>query len=196
MSDRRALRQALRAARAALPAEERSSASKSIARRIAATRWLGPGRRIALYAALAEELDTAPLLALARQRGCEVYFPRLEPGLARRMSFSPVGPRRRLNRYGILEPDTTARLSAAALQLIFLPLVGFDASGHRLGMGAGFYDRALQFRRRRRHWRGPLLVGLGYACQELAALEPIATDIPLDVVVTERGIRFFRGEIE
>ena len=194
MSDRRALRKTLRAARAALTPRERALAAARVARAVAATYWLQPGRRIALYAAVGDELDTAPLLALAHRRGCEIYFPRLENWRERRMTFSPVGPKRRFNRYGILEPATTLRVEAAALQVIFLPLVGFDAAGNRLGMGAGFYDRALQFRRRRRHWRGPLLVGLGYACQQTAPIEASATDIPLDAVVTEDGLHFFRGE--
>ena len=193
MNDRRALRKALRAARAALPQQERRAVAARVARAIAGTHWLVPGRRVGLYAAVGDELDTAPLLDLIRQRGCVPYFPRLESLRARRMHFAPIGPRHRRNGFGILEPDTTSRQSAAFLQIIFLPLVGFDARGNRLGMGAGFYDRALAFRRRRRCWRGPLLVGLAHDCQQAAAIEPSSTDIPLDAVVTGSGIRFFRG---
>lgn len=193
MNDRRAQRKALRAARAAIPPRQRQADATRVARWIAATHWLVPGRRVGLYAAISDELDTAPLLELIRQRGCAPYFPRLESVRARRMSFAPIGPHHRRNRYGILEPDTAERESAAFLQIIFLPLVGFDTRGNRLGMGAGFYDRALAFRRRRRCWRGPLLIGLAYDCQEVAAIDPSNTDIPLDAVVTGSGIRFFRG---
>lgn len=193
MSDRRALRKALRAARTAIPLRQRQAAAAQVAGWIAATHWLVPGLRVGLYAAVGDELDTTPLLELARRRGCQPYFPRLESLRARRMTFSPIGPHHRRNRFGIVEPDTAQRETAAFLQIIFMPLVGFDARGNRLGMGAGFYDRALAFRRRRQHWRGPLLVGLAYACQELAMIDPSNTDIALDAVVTETGIRFFRG---
>jgi 5-formyltetrahydrofolate cyclo-ligase len=193
VNDRRALRKALRAARAAIPPRQRRAAAAQIARWIAGTHWLVPDRRIGLYAALGDELDTAPLLELISRRRCLPYFPRLESLRARRMTFSPIGPHHRRNRYGIVEPATAERETAAFLEIIFLPLVGFDSQGNRLGMGAGFYDRALAFRRRRRHWRGPLLVGLAYAHQEVAAIKAAPTDVALDAVVTEQGIRFFRG---
>jgi 5-formyltetrahydrofolate cyclo-ligase len=63
-----------------------------------------------------------------------------------------------------------------------------------LGSGAGYYDRALSFRRRRRGWLGPKLIGIAYECQRVAALAARPTDIPLDAVITERGIEFFIGE--
>ena len=72
--------------------------------------------------------------------------------------------------------------------------VQIDAQGHRLGSGAGYYDRALSFRRRRHGWRGPKLIGIAYECQRVAALAARPTDIPLDAVITERGIEFFIGE--
>ena len=193
MNDRRAQRQALRAVRAAIAPQQQRAAAAHVARWIAATRWLAPGRRIGLYAAVGHELDTVALLELIRQRGAIPFFPRLENQRARRMTFAPIGRRHRLNRYGIVEPDTPQRTSAAFLNIIFMPLLGFDSRGHRLGMGAGFYDRVLAFRRRRLHWPGPLLVGLAHACQEVTAIEATPTDIALDAVVTEMGIRFFRG---
>jgi len=72
---------------------------------------------------------------------------------------------------------------------ILMPVVGFDRHGNRLGMGAGYYDRALRhLRDGSRRWRRPRLVGLAFACQEVERIVPSAWDIPLDVVVTERGI--------
>ena len=62
-------------------------------------------------------------------------------------------------------PHATDRSRRDGSNLIVVPLVGVDAEGRRLGMGGGFYDRALEFRRRRRHWTGPRLVGLAFDCQ-------------------------------
>src|SRR5690606_24554150 len=73
------------------------------------------------------------------------------------------------------------------LDVIFVPLVAFDSRGTRLGMGAGYYDRALAFRLLRKHWRGPKPIGLAYDYQRLPRIEPAPHDVPLDAVVTERG---------
>ncbi len=70
-------------------------------------------------------------------------------------------------------------------QVLIVPLVAFDARGFRLGYGGGFYDRTLQGLRA----RGPVLaVGFAFAAQEMAAVPQEATDQPLDLIVTERGV--------
>jgi len=194
MTDRRSLRTALRAARAGLSLLERRHAAERIASLVAQSHWLKPGIRLGLYVAVTEEIDTSPLIALAMHRGAEIFLPRIENHRDRRMTFSPPGPHRRYNRYGTAEPDTTLRMAASAVQIIFIPLVGFDTRGNRLGMGAGYYDRALAFRRHRTHWLGPRLIGVAHSCQQVDAIDPTPTDIPLDAVVTERRIHVFRGE--
>ena len=74
------------------------------------------------------------------------------------------------------------------LDLVLVPLVGFDARGHRLGMGAGLYDRHFAFLRQRRAWRRPLLIGLAFEAQKVVRLAEEAHDVQLDGVVTERGV--------
>jgi 5-formyltetrahydrofolate cyclo-ligase len=69
-----------------------------------------------------------------------------------------------------------------------LPLVGFDAHGMRLGMGAGFYDRAFAYRRWRRAWRGPRLIGVAYAFQQVPRILAAQHDVHLDAVVTDKGV--------
>src|SRR5690606_28904822 len=95
---------------------------------------------------------------------------------------------RRSNRFGIPEPHGARTLGARWLDLVFTPLVAFDAHGMRLGMGAGFYDRAFAFRRWRTVWRGPRLVGLAYSFQQAARIEAAPHDVLLDAVVTENGV--------
>jgi 5-formyltetrahydrofolate cyclo-ligase len=75
------------------------------------------------------------------------------------------------------------------LDVVFMPLVGFDRRGNRIGMGRGFYDRHFAHRLRQFHWRRPLLVGLAYDVQEVAALPHGWHDVPLDAIVTESSIR-------
>ena len=187
---RSTLRAQLRARRRALSAAERASRSRRVAYQVDRALHLRAGARIALYAALPHELDAAPLIALARERGCRVYVPRIDRRCdARGMRFLELaGPMRR-NRLGIEEPAAPgAGLGARWLDLVFLPLVGFERSGVRLGAGGGYYDRAFAFRGLRHAWHAPRLVGLAYAFQELEHIAAAAHDVRMDAVVTEEGM--------
>ncbi len=183
------LRASLRQARRSIPPIERARSARRVALIAERERLVRPQWRIGLYIALPEELDTAALLALARRRGSQVYLPRIgAQSPARSMQFVRLGTRVLRNRFGIPEPLGPALPSARALDILFVPLVGFDRRGNRLGMGGGYYDRALAFTRARAMSARPLLVGLGYAMQQLERIERAAHDVPLDMVITERGI--------
>ena len=92
------------------------------------------------------------------------------------------------NRFGIPEPDLppSALLEPAAMAMVVLPLVGFDARCHRLGMGGGWYDRSFQFRQQ--HAAPPWLVGAAFAAQELDAIDAATWDVTLDAVCSENGV--------
>jgi 5-formyltetrahydrofolate cyclo-ligase len=189
---RRSLRASLRAKRRAVSVAARAHAAKLIAHHADRVLHLRSGQRIGIYAATAEELDTSCLIALALRRGCLVYLPRIDPrSHVRTMRFARItGAARalRTNRFGIAEPEGLELASTRLLDVVFLPLVGFDRHGVRLGMGGGYYDRAFGFRRLRAFWHAPLLVGIGYASQEVERIAPAAHDVPLDLVITERGV--------
>jgi 5-formyltetrahydrofolate cyclo-ligase len=188
-SVRKSMRRALRAKRRAVPAAERNESARLIAYH--ADRWLRlrPSWRIALYAALPEELDSTPLIELARVRGCRVYLPRIDRhSLGRKMQFVAMNERHRSNRLGIAEPEGAQIIGARWLDVVFLPLVGFDSHGLRLGTGGGYYDRAFAFRRWRQVWHTPQLVGLAYSFQQLEAITPAPHDVLLDAVITEKGV--------
>jgi hypothetical protein len=122
---RRQLRARLVARRRNVPARERQRASLLVARNVDRALQLRSHWRIAVYAALPDELDTAPLIALAQERGCRLYLPRIDRRRASRaMQFVEMrGPLRR-NRLGIAEPATAATIGARWLDVVFLPLVG------------------------------------------------------------------------
>jgi 5-formyltetrahydrofolate cyclo-ligase len=186
---RRSLRASLRARRQALSAAERARAARQVARHADAALHLRSGQRIGIYAATAEELDTSCLIALAQRRGCLVYLPRIDRRRrVRTMRFVRLSDRLRINRFGIAEPEGPQLASARLLDVVFLPMVGFDRHGVRVGMGGGYYDRVFGFRRLRTVWHVPLLVGIGYASQEVERIAPAAHDVPLDLVITERGV--------
>ena len=186
---RTSLRASIRRLRRGVSPAERARAARTIAHIADHELHLRRGSRVALYASTPEELDTTEVIALALRRGCRVYLPRIHGHrLARTMHFAESGERQRFNRFGIPEPHGAQGFSARSLDIVFVPLVGFDRHGARLGMGGGYYDRALAFRRTRTAWRVPLLVGLGYALQEVEQITPAAHDVPLDLVITERGV--------
>ena len=139
------------------------------------------------------EVDLRPCLAAAWDGGVRLYVPHILSRRDGRMVFVPLEADTPLrgNAFGIAEPAHAARgrLPVRHLDTILVPLVGFDAQGHRLGMGAGYYDRALRPRLdRAQPFRRPRLIGVAYSVQQVERLEPAPWDVALDLVVTERGV--------
>jgi 5-formyltetrahydrofolate cyclo-ligase len=189
----RATRRRLRALRLALAPDARAAAERAIADTLRRLGVFRRGKRVAVYVAMPGEVDTAPLVEAARRSGCEVCVPRVTSRRRGRMDFVSLrdGARLRTNSYGIAEPVTGPGdgVRPLALDVVLMPVVGFDRDGNRLGMGAGYYDRALSHRRdAARRWRRPRLVGLAFACQEVDSIVPSPWDVALDAIVTERGV--------
>lgn len=151
-------------------------------------------QRIGFYLPNGGEFDSHPLInhAMLMQREC--YLP-LVPRRGRILRFGRVGRNTRMttNRYGIAEPVDARPLRARQLDLLLIPLVGFDRQGYRLGMGGGYYDATLAFMHHRRLWRKPRLVGVAYECQRAEMLPHDPWDMPLDAVLTERQLYRFNS---
>jgi 5-formyltetrahydrofolate cyclo-ligase len=188
----RAARRRLRQQRLALSAPARTAAERAIRATLARLGVFRRGAHVALYLPMRGEVNLEPCLETAWRRGTSVYVPVIVSHRRRQMLFAPWidGAARRTNAFGIVEPGSVAGARpAVGLDVVVLPLVGFDAAGNRLGMGAGYYDRALRRRRERGPaWRRPLLVGVAYSFQQLPMIPASPWDVPLDVVVTERGV--------
>lgn len=189
--ERRALRRRLRARRRAIQGAARRHAARQLALRVNSARLLRPGQRIGLFLSSSEEVDTGPLLAMTRARGCHVALPRIISLRHDRMRFHDWTGAFRRGPLGIMEPLGGQLRAARELDVVFMPLVGFDAQGNRIGMGRGFYDRHFAHRLHWSRYRRPLLVGLAYEVQQVAALPHAAHDVPLDAIVTESSIRRF-----
>ncbi|MBL4744293.1 MAG: 5-formyltetrahydrofolate cyclo-ligase [Cycloclasticus sp.] len=98
------------------------------------------------------------------------------------------------NAFSIPEPTQNPTLPIKFLSAIFMPLVGFDLQGNRIGMGGGYYDRSLHFLRNSKCKKRPLLIGIAYQLQQVNDIKPHAWDIPLDAVVTENGLLCFSNK--
>lgn len=189
-SRRHELRRQARAARRELSEAERSAATQALCSRLQALPAFAAAQRIGAYAAVASELSLQSAMEQALERGQQIYLPHVEH-TAPDMRFAHwSGQHKRLltNRFGIPEPlvDVADLVPAQSLDIILLPLLAFDRSGGRLGSGAGYYDRALAFRLAQP--APPLLIGIGFACQEVSGMPMADWDVPLDLVVTEREL--------
>lgn len=187
---RDALRGELRARRAALSPAARVAAAQAVVAQVEQVPEFLTDRRIAGYWATAGELPLAGLMGGVLARGQDWLLPMVRP--RRLLRFAPwrVGAPLAANRYGIPEPlcAPDQALGAEELDVVLLPLLGFDRRGNRLGFGGGYYDRSFAFLRGRAGVAHPVLVGIAYAWQELPALTPRPWDVRLDYVATDHEL--------
>jgi len=189
-SSRAESRARLRAARSALSAAERIAAANALISTLEQLPEFLVDARVAGYWAVGGELALNVALGRLRARAQKYYLPVLATGNTLKFAeWEPSLPVR-ANRYGIPEPecDPVKLLSAQDIDLVLVPLLGFDRRGNRLGAGAGFYDRSFAFLQGKPRPAQPLLVGIGYHFQELPELAPQAWDVALDFVATEREL--------
>lgn len=193
----RQLRRLLRQRRRNLPLRVRQAHAEAVADHLLRPQQLLRAQRIALYLAADGELSCEPLAARLRHLGKRIYLPVLRDPFQPKLWFREhrLGEALIPNRFGIGEPalHPGRQCPPRGLDLILMPLVGFDAQGGRLGMGGGFYDRTLEFRIRCPVWRRPRLIGLAHECQRVPHLPANPWDVPLDAVVTEAGLCWFSG---
>jgi 5-formyltetrahydrofolate cyclo-ligase len=193
-SMKRTLRKELRANRRSLSRADHALRSDLAASSITRLAAFKSGARVAVYLPFDRETNPAALLVAARRRRIRLVVPVVESVRHRRLRFYPLSGKTRRGVFGISVPHGAARRYAVAprwFDLIVVPLVGVDARGRRLGMGGGFYDRALGFRRNRRHWFGPRLVGLAFQCQRADGVFAQAHDVRLDAWASESGVQHF-----
>jgi len=185
------LRRLLRNRRCALSRGEQRRAARALYLQLSHHPLLRRARHVALYLPQDGEIDPRPLLHALWQRKKYAYLPVLSCWPRTRMGFQRIDKGEKLHkgRFGIQEPKIhpARQRRTWALDLLLLPLVGFDASGGRLGMGGGFYDRALAFRARRKRSGKPLLLGIAHECQKVECLDLAPWDVPLLGTVTDGG---------
>ncbi len=188
---RPALRRKLRHARRQLTPAQQRLAARRLYRQLTHHAQFRRARHIALYLPNDGEIDPRLLLQAAQRRGKATYLPVLNPWPRTRMVFQRIKPGERLrrNRFGILEPviRTARQRRVWALDLLLMPLVGFDGNGGRLGMGGGFYDRSLAYRAMRKKSHKPTLLGLAHECQRVDRLPLESWDVALQATVTDQG---------
>lgn len=185
---RKQLREELRARRRALTPMQQQQAALGVLRQLMKLPVFMRSHHVALYIAADGEIDPAPIAQQLWKMNKHCYLPVLHPIKPRLLWFvrytmdTPLKP----NQFGIPEPDPfhNHQLPANLLDTALLPLVGFDRSGARLGMGAGFYDCTFAFKQQKQKGR-PYLIGLAHACQEVEKLAAASWDIPLHGIASD-----------
>ncbi len=173
------------ARRDALDPAWRIEASLKIAESGAELIRIAPGAVVSGYWPMRSEVDVRPLMAALRDQGARLCLPAILDRttmvfreLVRgadlvRMGFGTSGPGPEA---AVLEPEA-----------MLVPLAAFDARGHRIGYGAGYYDRAIW--RLREAGSSPRLVGIAFDCQEVGLVPDEAHDVVIPEILTETGLR-------
>jgi 5-formyltetrahydrofolate cyclo-ligase len=189
MSDElKALKQELRreilARRRAMDAELVDQLSERIQAHILGSLAFTRARVIAAYAAFDNEVSLESLFRKALKQGKKAALPRIGQREGE-MNFHLVKGLNEMqpNRFGIMEPvETTEIVKPRNIDLILVPGVAYDPEGWRLGMGGGYYDRALTNIR-----PDAQSMGVGYSMQVLESLPHEPLDQRVKVIVTEKG---------
>ena len=179
---KRRLRPEMRERRLAIPANVHAEASRAAAwSALAGLPWR-ERPEVALFWPLADEIDTLPLLHALHWLGARPLLPRMQ-GRGRPLTFHAWSPDAPLveGPFKVMEPN--ADLPSVLPRIVLAPLLAFDSQGQRLGYGAAFYDMTFAALAA----AAPLRVGYCFACQEVAAVPADASDVALELVVTETG---------
>jgi len=184
METRSQLRKTIRHRRNALSDIEQRQAGLVLTESLSHHKKIQQASRIAIYLSNDGELSTTSFIDWCWQNKKDVYLPVVHPFSSGNLLFLRYQPTTELlsNAYGILEPklDVTKVSPLAELDVICTPLVAFDTTGARLGMGGGFYDRSLA------HWQQTKLypIGLAHDCQLVENVPMESWDVPLPEIIT------------
>ena len=145
--------------------------------------------RIGIYISNDGEIDTSLIIEHLWQLNQRIYVPLIHPFCKGNLLFqryeknSPMS----VNRYGIVEPklDCSQVCPVEQLDVLFTPLVAFDLSGNRLGMGGGYYDRTLA-KYYREKLNQPEVIGLAHECQLVEQVPTECWDVPLKTIITPK----------
>lgn len=185
-SEKESLRASIKARLARMSTGDRARESRSLCKRLLQELPAAPGVMCVFYPMAGSEADIRDVFPVLLERGWTLFFPRFEgSGFAFRKApgMDALVP----GRYGLLEPTgDQEKLSIADVDIALLPGLAFDAAGGRIGRGNGGYDRWLRELRTEnpeaKAW------GIAFDCQMVAVVPREAHDLPMDIVVTPRGI--------
>lgn len=178
--------------RAEISGHKRAAAANVAVDKLIKSALFNDSQHIACYVAQKNEFDCAPIIHAVWQAKKKCYLPKLTKGHHHNLEFSVYEKNTplRFNRYNIAEPDSELDFPKDQLDLVLMPLVGFDLRGHRLGMGGGYYDRTFQFVIDQKVVK-PFMLGLAYEAQQVPRVPIEKWDVPMNGVLTEERLYLF-----
>ena len=194
-STRTSIRQLLRTKRKTLTTAFQKDAAESLLLRLASDTAIQEAKHIALYLANLGELDLQPFIHWCWQHNKQVYLPVVHPFSKGHLLFLRYDNDSTmiLNKYNISEPKLDVRdiKPIQQLDIMLTPLVAFDSTGARIGMGGGYYDRTLA--KWYEHYvqnkpYSPTPIGIAHDCQQVTKVPDEAWDIPLPKIITPTRI--------
>ncbi len=167
--------------RAALTDDHVQRASEKTMARVMELDEFQAAGKVAAYVGIRGEINPWPALL---ERDPYVALPVIQPGgyLEFVMSDGALQP----GPFGTRQPASGERVPPERLDVVLVPLVAADHRGNRMGHGAGYYDRTFAFRLSQP--TPPVLIGIAHSFQVVPLLEARVWDVPLDILVTEKGI--------
>lgn len=179
---RKATRTRLLAARSALSRAERRNSAAAVTSALRTLKAELVGQRVGFYWPLKGEIDLVPFMrGMLRELAAAalpVIVQKNQP-----LEFWQWHARTQLCSNGIWNIPSPAERVLVEPDVLLVPLLGFDSAGYRLGYGGGYYDRTLAALPRR-----PRLIAVGHELGRLETIYPQPHDIPMDAIVTERGL--------
>ena len=185
---RTAIRNQKRALRNELTDTEQQQAAINISHQLNLA--IGSANTVALYLANDGEVSPNQAIRLFTQQARTILLPVMHALKPNQLNFQVFTESTDLvaNKFNILEPKLSVAdtYPLAQIDAIVMPLVAFDLTGNRLGMGGGFYDRTLS----QIHCLTvrPLLIGLAHDCQQELSIPAQPWDMTLDIIVTPSKI--------
>jgi 5-formyltetrahydrofolate cyclo-ligase len=176
-------RQKLRQLRLELAEDFRKQAALKVTQQVCELAIFQNSQHIAAYMPMNGELDPGHILTNAWKAGKSCYLPVVLNN--KNLAFVKYAANGELiaSSFGILEPkagNNCTIIKPQELDLVIVPLVGFDQNCYRLGAGGGCYDRTFAAKKPR-----PFLLGIGYEMQKVAKLPREPWDVQLAMVITE-----------
>ena len=180
------LRARIKQKREQLSSENVDQLGDAIFRNLLDSNILEDKSRIAIYYSVNNEVATMQIIKHLWTKDKELFLPIIKSNQLVFGSYKS-GDNLSNNKFDIPEPTTQREelITADVLDLVIVPLVAFDSDCNRLGMGGGYYDRALAFKKTSSKTSSPLLIGLAYELQKVNILEMNSWDIPMDGIISE-----------
>lgn len=175
------LRKELREIRRSIGQPLRKRSGKNLLHQCQKNAIFRNAKHVAIFIPNDGEIETRAIINFLVHQGYFVYLPIL---VGEKLKFAKLGKLFRKNRFGIDEPIYAPLEGAHRMDIILMPLVGFDKNKNRLGMGGGFYDKTLSFHTKLKEFRIPKLYGLAFDAQEVDKLQSEPWDVPVDGIVT------------